>query len=882
MDSKQQPVIERLSLTTQSRIRSTQILISLPQIISEFVQNSLDAGAGNVDIGIDCEEWSCWVRDDGSGISRDGFDVLAGSSQVGRYGTSKAYSPDSLGQVSTFGFRGEALASAADLSCIEISSRTARSRESWSVILKGGDVLYNGPSVRWRRESPGTVVSVRDAFYNLPIRRRSHPSASKTIELVRKDIETFALVSPHVSFTLENLAENKGESSRMSRVMTVPKTASSLAAFRHLYGRALVEHAEEINESSGDTNLQGFISLDGAQSKAYQFLYVNRHPMSPCVIHRIIDAAFARSSFAKHALNEEGEDDRPFSNVRRSPRKSEKKPVYVLNLLIPPRSVDNCLEPAKSAVHLQNADAAHAFLSSVVETFLERHGFLMSGTSRTHITTLGENGHCEPSHKKRRKIVSGRERQPSTEPAVPVQRHDRLDSPHTHAEMPILVHPEIHAHDLPEPNGGMFQALWTDPSTGERFVVDTRTGNSYSMHARSNLYAKIDELPVQRRRTLGPLARKDGEGRSDTKQKDNLPEWMKNALETNEVYSMAEPRIRSVNISSATMAGVDGFRHDCSHHEEYFDITRGGQRGTVWRNRWQEIGASQIRDGRFAKTDLRKARVLGQIDRKFIACIVDSDSSDKMDGNKSVGRTLILIDQHAADERVRVERFLRELCVGFLGYRTASGPLAYGDVEDSPDLNRGGVRTRELSSPVPILLTRRESSKIAEEDIQTAFKCWGIRFLLPDSQQREEVDILDQNRGQDSMNSYAQVFVSNIPEIVADKLLTGDELKELVKGYLATLEMEGLPTTPRGQPEAFSEGDEDLVWQKAMRWCPRQLLELVNSKACRGAIMFNDSLTTEQCSRLVQQLSETIFPFQCAHDHRSCRLWNLDENTGVR
>jgi DNA mismatch repair protein MLH3 len=100
-------------------------------------------------------------------------------------GTSKPYAPGALNSLSTFGFRGEgqssilglhqtvvlmsmtALASAAELGCLEISSRTAKSRETWSIIVKGGSCLYSGPAVRWRRESSGTVVCVRDAFYNV-------------------------------------------------------------------------------------------------------------------------------------------------------------------------------------------------------------------------------------------------------------------------------------------------------------------------------------------------------------------------------------------------------------------------------------------------------------------------------------------------------------------------------------------------------------------------------------------------------------------------------------------------------------------------------------------------------------------------------------------
>lgn len=70
-------------------------------------------------------------------------------------------------------------------------------------------------------------------------------------------------------------------------------------------------------------------------------------------------------------------------------------------------------------------------------------------------------------------------------------------------------------------------------------------------------------------------------------------------------------------------------------------------------------------------------------------------------------------------------------------------------------------------------------------------------------------------------------------------------------------------------------------WLQALRWCPKALLELINSKACRGsscaslrvitanvysgAIMFNDSLTIDQCERLISQLSDTALPFQCAH-----------------
>ena len=113
--------LQHLPQDTQHRIRSTQIIVSLPQLVSELVQNALDADADQVDVGVDCEEWTCWVRDNGKGFSRQDLSVLEATGRYGEprsetwystaahdmLGTSKAYDAESLGAISTFGFRGE-------------------------------------------------------------------------------------------------------------------------------------------------------------------------------------------------------------------------------------------------------------------------------------------------------------------------------------------------------------------------------------------------------------------------------------------------------------------------------------------------------------------------------------------------------------------------------------------------------------------------------------------------------------------------------------------------------------------------------------------------------------------------------------------------------
>lgn len=162
---------------------------------------------------------------------------------------------------------------------------------------------------------------------------------------------------------------------------------------------------------------------------------------------------------------------------------------------------------------------------------------------------------------------------------------------------------------------------------------------------------------------------------------------------------------------------------------------------------------------RFRKDDLRKAQIISQVDCKFIACVVGLDHDDPLGAEKDNatckyeppvdGKMLILIDQHAADERVRVERFLKSICRGFLSHQEGSG----------------SVEMKQLFPPIPVLLTRREASRLAElSNIQKAFESWGFRFSgLEETQSRLDCETeLD--------GGYIQVFVSAMPEIVSEKV----------------------------------------------------------------------------------------------------------------
>lgn len=754
------------------------------------------------------------MRDDGTGMGKD---ALAGIE--GRYVTSKAYDPDSLNVLSTFGFRGEALASAADLCCLEISSRTAVSRETWSVILKGLQTLYSGAAVRWRRETPGTVVCVRDAFYNLPVRRRSHPSPGRTLELIKQEIETYALVFPGVAFSLENTnaVRNSG------LVVKVPKTPSSLCTFRHLFGKALVQHVDEIDLSANGITLEGFLSLDGAPSKAYQYIYVNKHPIDVGDLHRFIDAKFTASTFAKHAYDETGETSlRPTS--RRSPRKTEKKPVYVLNLTVPPRGVDNCLEPAKGNLHFQNKDTIIALLSSAIQSFLSRNGFsnVRDGSTRNS---------ASPSPRKRRKTDIDDSGYVSDEEVV-----DGGGLELQRTATPLFIRRD-ERDKVPD------EFIWTDPTTGRGFIVNGRTGNSRACE--NAILGGGDEVRDVKFRTPNsritfPLSKEaSGAGKSV------MPEWIQEALEANDVYTQTERKIPSISISDSTpwlniqdASGRKNPSHGCQS-SRYFPS---GQHNPM--TYAMTIGGSSSH--RYRKEDLRNAHVINQVDRKFIACLIND--TGQIEGGGRSGRALVLIDQHAADERIRVERFLKTLCSGFL-YSQKGG-------QDKTRM----VETRVLSPNIPILLTRHEAIQLAHSpQVQRALRFWGFGFCGLDEVGSESEPDSDES-------GYRQIMVETIPDVVGNKLLVGDELRDLVKGSLSNPDLSGDPAVEDSTPES---DENSFVWLKALRWCPRELMDLINSKACRGAIMFNDALSVTQCERLVLQLADTAFPFQCAHGRPS-------------
>lgn len=178
---------------------------------------------------------------------------------------------------------------------------------------------------------------------------------------------------------------------------------------------------------------------------------------------------------------------------------------------------------------------------------------------------------------------------------------------------------------------------------------------------------------------------------------------------------------------------------------------------------------TQSHHAQFSKSDLRRTVVLSQVDRKFLACVIPSETTEapateESHGLARRGNVLALIDQHAADERIRVEQFMRELCRGFISSST-------GDEPPFP-----GTDLKSLDPPVKVLLTRHEADNLnTSSEIQAAFRRWGIHVRLPDNTPPQSLRtsgyFASQKRRRVHEDSgYAQVEITHVPEVVAAKV----------------------------------------------------------------------------------------------------------------
>ena len=309
-----------------SQIAAGEVIERPASVLKELVENALDAGASQVTVRLDAGGVTrIEVQDNGHGIASDQL-MLA----VTRHATSKITSQDDLISVSSFGFRGEALAACASVAQLSITSRTLAQSNAVELSNHAGD-WHTSPAAH----SVGTTVSVRELFFSVPARRKFLKTQATELAHCIEQFERIALAHPDRNFELFHAG-------RLMRRFT-PATWQSRAA--QVAGAALGEHAKTVELSHSQLALHGVLGAPHAASARakLQVLFVNgRAVRDRAMMHAI------RSSY-QDVLH------------------GDAQPDYCLFMHIPPELVDVNVHPAKSEVRFRDGGAVYKLLKAAVQ-----------------------------------------------------------------------------------------------------------------------------------------------------------------------------------------------------------------------------------------------------------------------------------------------------------------------------------------------------------------------------------------------------------------------------------------------------------------------------------------------------------------------------------
>jgi len=385
-------MVQRIHILPQDvvlKIAAGEVVERPASVVKELLENSIDAGAKRIEVrvqgsGIENIE----VVDDGIGISSEDAPQI-----FKRHSTSKISTDSDLYKILTYGFRGEALASIAQVSRVNLVSRAEGSETGFSISVEGGEIQ----KIEEIAVPTGTRVTVSDLFFNVPVRKKFLRSRQTELALISSVFERFAIAHPdrHLKFTIGSRLvfdlQSVKELHERLKIIFGESTASILVPFHY---------------QVDDVMITGFASPPEITDIRGSYLYVNKR----FVRDRLITKAIQRG----YSIGKERTE--PFFTI--------------LFLEIPPEEVDVNVHPQKYEVRFKNSSKIFSMVSNAIagafrrvvpgvsvqkihpeemvleksvsdryeriqeslETYLIREGFLKYSDARQNILEIAQSG----------------------------------------------------------------------------------------------------------------------------------------------------------------------------------------------------------------------------------------------------------------------------------------------------------------------------------------------------------------------------------------------------------------------------------------------------------------------------------------------------------
>ena len=322
--------IIQLSKNVINQIAAGEVIERPYSVVKELVENSVDAGATRVSIEIENDCRNIRVADNGSGIHPD--DIMLAFS---KHATSKIKTGEDLYNVHTMGFRGEALASIISISKLTCITRTSEFDFGTKVECENSEVKYSKTG-----SAVGTIMDIKDLFYNLPARLKFLKSAKTEYAYISELIQSLALINSNISFELKNNGKTTLKTTGQGELSQTMK---------EVFAEDVNKNFREVlkTDKISELKLSGYVSKPDytRSSKKDYYLYVNSRIVKCPVFQKAIDTAYKNLIGGRY-------------------------PFIVLNLELPPVDVDVNVHPSKKEVRYKNTNQIFNFIYTSVNSAL--------------------------------------------------------------------------------------------------------------------------------------------------------------------------------------------------------------------------------------------------------------------------------------------------------------------------------------------------------------------------------------------------------------------------------------------------------------------------------------------------------------------------------
>ena len=324
--------IQLLDQNTINKIAAGEVIERPSSVVKELVENAIDAGANAVTVEIK-EGGISFIRvtDNGSGINKDEIDIA-----FKRHATSKIKSIEDLITVSSLGFRGEALASIAAVSQIELITKTQKSLTGTRYLSEGGKKI----SVEDIGAPNGTTFIVRNLFFNTPVRRKFLKSAATEAGYINSLMQYLSLSRPDISFRFINNNQNKLHTSGNMKLKDI---------IYNVYGRDITANLYEVNSAAENIRIEGYIGKPFVNrgNRVYENYYINGRYIKSSIINRAIEAGY-KGFIMPHNY-----------------------PFTVLHFTINPEIIDVNVHPTKMELRFSNNEYVYNFVYDTILSTLK-------------------------------------------------------------------------------------------------------------------------------------------------------------------------------------------------------------------------------------------------------------------------------------------------------------------------------------------------------------------------------------------------------------------------------------------------------------------------------------------------------------------------------